>query len=92
MSDKLYRLNPKYFPENLRPVLLANEWDEKTIEHWLSELFVELDLQHLHQQIEDLARPLFVGGREGSTRWVDEDGLNKFVDRIVTLITQGEKE
>ena len=105
-EDKTYILKPKVKFTNGVNVKGYNkqfEIDGKqgtiTLEAF-NELFVEFSVDATREQIAEavfesdskLSKPLFVGGREGSTRWVDEDGLNKFVDRIVTLITQGEKE
>jgi len=79
-------------PETMRPILLKNGWEEEYIEHFFEELFQPLDVSGLTRQVEELSKPLFVKGREGSTRYVDEVGLAAFAEQIVLLLLNQEGE
>jgi len=51
-----------------------------------------LSVSGLTRQVEELSKPLFVKGREGSTRYVDEVGLAAFAEQIVLLLLNQEGE
>ena len=54
--------------------------------------FMPLSVSGLTRQVEELSKPLFVKGREGSTRYVDEVGLAAFAEQVVLLLLNQEGE
>lgn len=77
--------------DGLSFVHYVDDYVQWETEH-VNALFMKLDVAGLTRQVEELSKPLFVKGREGSTRYVDEVGLAAFAEQVVLLLLNQEKE
>jgi len=77
--------------DGLSFVHYVDDYVQWETEH-VNALFMKLDVAGLTRQVEELSKPLFVKGREGSTRYVDEVGLAAFAEQVVLLLLNQEGE